>query len=168
LGSLLRERHFIDVGPDNEVVSWRAGAWTAGGTAAIVINPTANTEARALIENFIRQLCDESEYGVKAVLTRREIGQLQGFSGVDYVIALQPGFKWGRNLLGPVLIRHEGGTHGYLPDESGMDAAFFITGQGVPKSHSLGRIDMRDIAPTLAARISLSLSRSEGVNLLGV
>ena len=166
LGSLLRERHFIDIGPDNAVTSWRASAWTAGGTGAIVINRTASAEVRASIENLVRELRDEPDYGVEAVLAGREISQLQGFSGADYVIALRPGFKWGRNLLGPVFIHHEGGTHGYLPDEPGMDAAFFISGQGVPKFHSLGRIDMRDIAPTLAARLSLSLPRTEGINQL--
>ncbi len=166
LGSLLRERHFIDVGQDNAVTSWQAGAWTAGGTGALVINPVANAEVRASIENLVREMRDEPEYGVKAILTGREITQLKGFAGVNYVIALRPGFKWGRNLLGPVFIRNEGGTHGYLPDESGMDAAFFAAGYGVPKAHSLGRIEMRDIAPTLAARLSLSLPRSEGINLI--
>ena len=111
-------------------------------------------------------MCDDPEYGVKRVFRGREIDELQGFRGVDYVIALQPGFKWGRNLFGPIFVHQEGGTHGYLPDESGMDAAFFIAGTGVPKSHSLDRIDMRDIAPTLAASISLSLPHAEGKNLL--
>jgi predicted AlkP superfamily pyrophosphatase or phosphodiesterase len=165
LGSLLRERHFIDLGTDDAVTSWRAGAWTAGGTGAIVINPVANAEVRASIESLVNEMRDAPEYGVKAIFTGHEISQLQGFIGVDYVIALQPGFKWGRNLLGPIFIRREGGTHGYLPDESGMDAAFFIAGQRVPEFHSLGRIDMRDIAPTLAGRISLPMPQAEGKNL---
>jgi len=166
LGSLLRERHFIDVGPDSAVTSWQAGAWTAGGTGAIVINPKTSAEVRASIENLVRELRDEPEYGVKTIFAGREIDELQGFTGADYVIALHPGFKWGRSLLGPVFIHQEGGTHGYLPDEPGMDAAFFIAGYAVPKFHSLGRIDMRNIAPTLAARMSLSLTQSEGQNLL--
>ncbi len=166
LGSLLRERHFIEIGSDNQVVSWKAAAWVAGGTGAILIHASADSEVRASIESLIGEMRDDPKYGVKKVFRGHEIDELQGFSGVDFVIALRPGFKWGRNLLGPILVHQAGGTHGYLPDEPGMDAAFFMAGAGVTKSESLGRIDMRDIAPTLAALISLSLPHAEGKNLL--
>jgi Ran GTPase-activating protein (RanGAP) involved in mRNA processing and transport len=43
---------------------------------------------------------------------------------------------------------------------------FFLVGSGVPQAHSLGIIDMRDIAPTLAHLAGLSLPSAEGKNLL--
>ena len=166
LGSLLRERSFLELGPENEVIAWKAAAWTAGGTGAIVINPAAGGDVRSSIDKLIIEISGSPDYGVQQVFRGREIDDLQGYRGVDYVIALRPGFKWGRRLAGPIFVHHEGGTHGYLPDESGMDAAFFIVGQGITQSRSLGRIDMRDIAPTLAARLSLSLPLAEGKNVL--
>jgi hypothetical protein len=47
-----------------------------------------------------------------------------------------------------------------------MDAAFVLSGPGVPRGVDLGRVDMRDIAPTLAGRLGLGLSAAEGKDLL--
>jgi hypothetical protein len=58
------------------------------------------------------------------------------------------------------------GTHGNLPDDRAMDAAFFVAGPGIPAGRALGRIDMRDVAPTLAARLDLALPAAEGRDVL--
>ena len=58
------------------------------------------------------------------------------------------------------------GTHGFLPDTPDMHAAFFIAGPGIPRGRDLGRVDMRDVAPTLAALLGLPLPTAEGRNLL--
>ncbi len=166
LGSLLRERKFLEVGSNNEVSSWKAAAWTAGGTGAIVLNPTAGGEVRVSIDELVDEISNNPEFGIQEVFRGHDVNNLPGYRGANYVMALRPGYKWGRNLSGPIIVRHEGGTHGYLPDVPGMDAVFFIVGQGISESSSLGRIDMRDIAPTLAARIGLSLPRAEGRNVL--
>jgi hypothetical protein len=47
-----------------------------------------------------------------------------------------------------------------------MDAAFLLSGPLVPAGLDLGRIDMRDVAPTLAGQIGLSLPQAEGRDCL--
>jgi hypothetical protein len=47
-----------------------------------------------------------------------------------------------------------------------ISIAFFLIGPGVPAGRSLGIIDMRDVAPTLAHRLSLSLPAADGKILL--
>ena len=49
-----------------------------------------------------------------------------------------------------------------------MHAAFFIAGPGIPRGRDLGRVDMRDIAPTVAALLGLPLPTAEGRNLLAL
>ena len=49
-----------------------------------------------------------------------------------------------------------------LPD---LRASFFLFGPGVPAGRSLGQIDMRDIAATLARRLNLTLP-TDGKSLL--
>jgi hypothetical protein len=49
-----------------------------------------------------------------------------------------------------------------------MDAVFVIAGPGVPRGLDLGRIDMRDVAPTLASLLRVSLPDAEGRDLLTV
>jgi hypothetical protein len=47
-----------------------------------------------------------------------------------------------------------------------MDSTFLIAGEGISRGLRLGRIDMRDIAPTLAAILGVALEGVEGRNLL--
>jgi hypothetical protein len=47
-----------------------------------------------------------------------------------------------------------------------MEASFYIVGEGISAGRSLGGIDMRDIAPTLAAKLGVSLPRGQGRNRL--
>jgi len=47
-----------------------------------------------------------------------------------------------------------------------MDASFFLVGQAVHRKGNLGRIDMRDVAPTLAALLGVALPQAEGKNRL--
>ena len=58
------------------------------------------------------------------------------------------------------------GTHGHLPDLPELRASFFLIGPGVPAGRSLGIIDMRDVAPTLARRLGLTLPTADGKTLL--
>jgi hypothetical protein len=53
-----------------------------------------------------------------------------------------------------------------LPEDRNMDAAFFVVGPGIAGGTDLGRIDMRDVGPTLAARLGLRLPAAEGRDLL--
>jgi arylsulfatase A-like enzyme len=47
-----------------------------------------------------------------------------------------------------------------------MNSSLVITGPGVPAGRSLGIVDMRDIAPTLAALLGVRLPSAEGRDLL--
>jgi hypothetical protein len=43
-----------------------------------------------------------------------------------------------------------------------MNSVFFISGPGIPSGLPLGLIDMRDIAPTVARVLSITLPQAEG------
>ena len=72
------------------------------------------------------------------------------------------------DIAGPVVtpVSSTGGTHGYLPGPREMESSFYIVGEGVPAGRGLGAIDMRDIAPTLAAKLGVQLPRAQGRNRL--
>ncbi|HEX2760316.1 MAG TPA: hypothetical protein VHM27_07370, partial [Rhizomicrobium sp.] len=60
---------------------------------------------------------------------------------------------------GPATIK---GTHGYFPTHPEMRATFILSGPSVAKRGSLGEVDMRDIAPTLAKILEVSLPDADG------
>ena len=51
--------------------------------------------------------------------------------------------------------------HGYVPERAEMRSSFFIVGPHIPAGKSLGEIDMRQIAPTLADVLHLQLAGAE-------
>lgn len=89
-----------------------------------------------------------------------------GFPDAAFVVALRPGYRLGTKLQGLVTAAvPPGGTHGYAPDVREMDSSFFIAGPGVAAGRDLGQIDMRDIAPTIASALGVSLPLAEGHKL---
>ncbi|HKB95476.1 MAG TPA: hypothetical protein VKB94_01430, partial [Rhizomicrobium sp.] len=77
-----------------------------------------------------------------------------------------PGYEMGQNPAAPMLSPGSvKGTHGYFPTHPEMRASFFLSGPGV-KKRSLGEVDMRDIAPTLAKIMHVPLPGADGKPLL--
>lgn len=166
IGSLLRRHRFLDIQGETSVVSWRAAAWTAGGTAGIYLRNPHDEKTRESLANLMRSIKADPKYGIDRLIPQSEVRHLGGFRGAEWVLALKPGFKFGSKLFGPALVKKSGGTHGYLPDVEGMDAAFFIVGPTIPQGYNLGRIDMKDIAPVFASILSVDLPSAEGKNPL--
>jgi hypothetical protein len=90
-----------------------------------------------------------------------------GFPDAAFVVAAKPGVRIDGRMEGDVLqagLPH--GTHGFLPENADMDATFLLAGPGIPRGRDLGRVDMRDVAPTLAALLGLKLPAAEGKNVI--
>ena len=89
-----------------------------------------------------------------------------GFPEAAFVVFVKPGFNLGSSFTGDIVRDTKaGGNHGLLRDLLEIDASFFIVGTGVPKGKVFDRIDMRDIAPTLAGFIGVNLLDAEGKDL---
>ena len=73
----------------------------------------------------------------------------------------------GHKLEGPLVTAGSiKGTHGYFPTHPEMRATFMVEGPGISKTGSLGEIDMRDIAPTVAKILDVPLPSATGKPLL--
>ena len=73
------------------------------------------------------------------------------------MIEAAPGFSLSDRLVGPVLSDSpkDRGTHGYLPTHPGMEAMFIAVGREIAPGKNLGRISLKQIAPTLAQQMEL-------------
>ena len=54
------------------------------------------------------------------------------------------------------------GTHGYLASDPELDGVFLAWGYGIKPGTKLGKIRNRDVAPTIAELLGLSLPNAEG------
>ena len=162
-----RQRGLLDVDEAGHVKSWQATAWFAGATAFIRINPQAPSGIKERVAGLLDELLKDADSGVARVLSGDEVKRLGGCPEAVSLVELKPGFMFGSETVGP-LVRDSTlrGMHGYLADRSDMNSTFLIAGPGVPAGRTLGEIDMRDIAPTLAGILGIRLREAEGHDVL--
>jgi len=161
-----RNAGLLDVGPGGVLRSWKAFSWSSGGSSAIYVRDANDTETVTKTRAVLKSLLEARENGVLKVYEGAQLKALNGFPDATFAVGVKPGFQIGGSVEGPVVqdiaLR---GTHGFLPEVPEMRSSFFIAGPRVPRALSLGQIDMRDIAPTLAALLDVSLPAAEGHNL---
>lgn len=139
--------------------------WAAGASGAIMIRPQTPPDTKSRVAAVLDQLLKNPNSGVARVLNADDVQHLGGCPA-DFFVEMKPGFTFGSRATGALITAtNTRGTHGYLADRREMNAAFFITGPGIDRRESLGEIDMRDIAPTLAALLHIELPTAEGHDL---
>jgi predicted AlkP superfamily pyrophosphatase or phosphodiesterase len=148
--------------------SWQAAPWPNGGSAAIMLREPGNAAVLSKVKALLDPLAADPANGIARVLDASETRAMGGFPDAAFVVDLKPGYRMGSASQGPLVAAGPvGGTHGYLPSLAEMNASFFIVGPGIPAGRSLGEIDMRSIAPTLARLLGVNLPGAEGKDLLG-
>lgn len=167
VNSALREAGLIELDAKGKVKSWRAFAWYAGGSTGVMLADPKDETTRQKVADVLKRLANDAGGAVARVLSEAEIIKTGGFPGAAFVVSASANSRIGNDIQGPVITTGKpGGTHGYLPEIREMDASFFIAGPGVPVGRSLGRIEMRDVAPTLAGLLKVAFPSAEGRNIL--
>ncbi|MGO9307358.1 MAG: alkaline phosphatase family protein [Candidatus Korobacteraceae bacterium] len=121
LNSALRQAGLIELNSDGSVKSWRASAWLAGGSAAIMLKDRSDSDANTRVRLLLDQMLADPAAGIARILEPAEFTAGGGFPGATLVVSLKPGYQLGPKLDGPVVApRKPGGMHGYLPENPDM------------------------------------------------
>jgi predicted AlkP superfamily pyrophosphatase or phosphodiesterase len=141
------------------IVSWKAEPWSASGLAAIMLHNPSDVHVRDEVGMLLAKLAADPVNGIARILTAEELKQAGGFPDAAFVVAMKPGYTISTALTGQMVSDQTPvkGTHGYLPSFAEMHASFFAMGPGVAKGRDLGLIDMRQIAPTVAGMLGVTL-----------
>lgn len=162
-----RRAGLFTVSAQGKVTDWQAMPWTAGGSIAVMLKDPADAATLEKVRALLERLAADPANGIDRVLDAAALRDRGGFPGAAFVVGLKPDWHAGPSLNGPLISKGGvAGTHGHLPDLPDMRASFFLVGPGVPAGRSLGLVDMRDIAATLARRLDLSLPTADGKALL--
>jgi predicted AlkP superfamily pyrophosphatase or phosphodiesterase len=162
-----REAKLFTVDDKGKITDWQAIPWVTGGSAAIVVKDLNDTATLTQVRKLLARVASDPVNGVDRVLEADDLHQRGGYPSASFFVSLKPGWKTGSSLTDPLLSKVKlGGTHGQLPDVPELRASFFLVGPGVVAGKSLGLIDMRDIAPTVAHAAGLALPSADGKNLL--
>jgi predicted AlkP superfamily pyrophosphatase or phosphodiesterase len=152
----------LSIDEAHRISSWKAMPWPAGGSAAVMLADPKDQRVRAQVSDLLAELASDPVNGIERVMTHEETAQAGGFPNAAFLVAFKIGYEFGFRYDMPLLSKSANlGTHGYLPDHPEMRSVFFMIGPGVPVGRSLGEIDMRQIAPTLAAIMHVALPDAE-------
>lgn len=162
-------RAFIDAGlitldPAGKVKGWEAMPWPSGGSVAVVLARPDDAALQVKVSGVLGQLKADPANGIAAIAGKSEITQMRGNPAANFFVDFQPGYSAGgfADAGGGIdAPSHNKGTHGYFPASDAMQSMFMMVGPKIPQGHSLGPIDMRSIAPTLAAIMHVRLRGAE-------
>jgi predicted AlkP superfamily pyrophosphatase or phosphodiesterase len=166
LYAAFREAGFFTVDKDNKVTDWKATLWPAGGSAAVVLADRKDEQVRARVKALLDKLASDPANGIDRIFSREEIQRGRGFPNAEYLVSFRIGYEMAYSLSPPLVTKPGNlGMHGYVPERLEMRSSFFIVGPKVARGKSVGEIDMRQIAPTLANILHVRL---DGAELAGV
>ena len=147
---------------DGKIADWTASPWPAGGSAAIMLKDPHDSATRAKVEALLHQLAADPANGIDKILTQPAIREQGGFPDATFFVSFAVGYELGYKFAPPIVSEPTDlGMHGYLPSNPEMRSTFILIGPGIPAHQSLGTIDMRSIAPTLASLLKLQLPAAE-------
>jgi len=166
LGVAFRNAGLIEFGEKDQIKSWKAMIWGAGGSEAIVLHDKNDTATKAKAAELLAKLAADPANGIDRIISEGELHARGGFPEATFLVALRPGYVTGENVSGDLVTASSvKGMHGYWPDEAEMRSSFFMLAPGW-SPHSVGEIDMRSIAPTLAGILGVPLPAAESRALL--
>jgi predicted AlkP superfamily pyrophosphatase or phosphodiesterase len=154
----------ITLNAQNKPTQWQASLWGGASVAVVLAHPN-DAALKAKVGDLLKQLAADPANGIAAIADSAEIARMGGTPMASFWIDFKPGYEMGQKPDAPAV--SEGavkGTHGYFPSHPEMRATFILEGpaRSVAKKGSLGEIDMRDIAPTLAKILKVSLPQADG------
>ena len=167
LNEALRAAGLVFLNERGRTTGYKAFGWGSGGSTAIMLKDPADETTRRTVKSILDGLSGLPDSPILRVLDGEGARAEGGFPDAAFVVGVKPDVRISTRMEDPVLGPGlPEGEHGYLPEVREMDASFFIAGPGIPAGRDLGRIDMRDMAPTFAALLGLRLPDAEGRNVL--
>jgi predicted AlkP superfamily pyrophosphatase or phosphodiesterase len=145
--------------PIAKVRSWKAFSWNAGGTAVIVLQDPDDKATEERVGQLLAQLAKVPANGINRVLSHKQALATGSTATAAFLVDFKSGYYAGNKLTAPIVENDPPlrGDHGYLSSHSELHSSFFIVGPDIVGGKDLGTIDMRQIAPTVARELGVSL-----------
>jgi predicted AlkP superfamily pyrophosphatase or phosphodiesterase len=160
---LLVKEKLITLGSDGKPVDWKAAAWPAGGSCAIVLRDPNDKETANKVTSIFTRIA-ASKGPVARVLNQEELKRMEAVPTALLMLDAASGVSFGEELTGPEThdAKDYRGTHGQLPTRAEMRSSLIIYGAAARTGAKLSLARMIDIGPTAAAVLGLRLTNAEG------
>jgi hypothetical protein len=153
----------ITLGADGKPTDWKAAAWSASGSCAIVLRDPKDKETAAKVNEIFSRIAS-SKGPINRLIAQPELKKLGSVPTALLMLDAAPDFAFGDELTGPEI--HDSkdyrGTHGQLPSRAEMRSALIVYGATARVGAKMNLARMIDIGPTAAAVLGLRFQNAEG------
>ena len=163
-GVVLVKEKLITLDANGKPTDWKAAAWPAGGSCAIVLSDPNDKETAKKVWAIFSRIAGSDNGPINRVLNQEEIKRMQSVPTAALMLDAAPGYAFGEMLTGPDI--HDSkdyrGTHGQLPSRAEMRSSLIVYGAGARVGAKMALARMIDVAPTVAALLGLNFTNAEG------
>lgn len=163
-GVVLVKEKLITLGSDGTPTDWKAAAWSASGSCAIVLRDPNDKETADKVTAVFGRIA-ASKGPIYRLLNQADLKKLGAVPTALLMFDAAPDFAFGDELTGPET--HDSkdyrGTHGQLPSRAEMRSALIVWGASARVGAKMPVARMVDIGPTAAAVLGLSFASAEGL-----
>jgi predicted AlkP superfamily pyrophosphatase or phosphodiesterase len=163
-GVVLVKEKLITLGSDGTPTDWKAAAWSASGSCAIVLRDPDDKETAGKVTAVFSRIA-ASKGPINRMLNQTDLKKLGAVPTALLMFDAAPDFAFGDELSGPEV--HDSkdyrGTHGQLPSRAEMRSALIVWGASARVGVKMPIARMVDIGPTAAAVLGLSFASAEGL-----
>jgi predicted AlkP superfamily pyrophosphatase or phosphodiesterase len=168
---VLARAKLIAVDSAGRAVSWKAAAWDADGSCAIVLNDPEDKALAKQVTAIFSKIANRDSPPISRVIERKELDRLGAIPQACIMLEASPGYYFDDAYTGSEVREAEKdyrGTHGYLPSKLEMRSALIIYGQAARVGSKAAVARMIDIAPTAGAILGIGLPDAQGQALIGL
>jgi predicted AlkP superfamily pyrophosphatase or phosphodiesterase len=160
---LLVKEKLITLGADGKPTDWKAAAWPAGGSCAIVLRDPDDKETASKVTAIFSRIA-ASKGPIGRILNQEDLKRMEAVPPALLMLDAAAGVSFGEELTGPET--HDSkdyrGTHGQLPTRAEMRSSLIVYGAAARVGSKLALARMIDIGPTAAAVLGLRFTNAEG------
>ncbi len=167
----LAKEGLITLDAAGKATAWKAAAWPAGGSCAIILKDANDKQTEAKVNALFSKWAKQKNSPIKQIITRAELRKLEAIPQAALMLEAAPGYSFNESLKGTE-VGDSGetykGTHGYLPTDPRMRASLIIYGAGARSGAKLPLARTIDLAPSIASLLKLKLPNAEGKPMRGL
>jgi len=165
---LLRKEGLVKTDEKSKVVGGDVRVLGQGGASFLYVLDQARREA------LIERLADlfKNVEGLDVVITPKDFKKYgmadpqQNPQMADVVLSAKSGYSFSDSLAGDLVVTPKSddvkGTHGYDPNQPGLNATFVAWGTGIRPHTNISSINNTNVAPTIAELLGLKMKDVDG------
>lgn len=161
---LLVKEKLITLDESGKPTDWKAAAWPAGGSCAIVLRDPNDKETAKKVTDIFTRLTAKDHSPINRLLSQAELKKLGAVPTAYLMFDAAPGYSFDEALTGPDTHdpKDYRGTHGHLPSRVELRSALIVYGATARVGAKMTLARMVDIGPTAAAVLGLTFEKPEG------